>query len=147
MQKKGWSPIYDPDIESLLVCSTVGNENKIVERLKKQLVVNTDYWDKYFKNYFDEDFPDSFRKFEVNRNHVAHNKILDRDAYKSIRRSIDKMDNYMKNALSKLLNDRKSIEQLQAEAEEYEELLLHPDGNNRVSQLRAENNDRDPSEL
>ena len=136
MQKKGWSPIYDPDIESLLVCSTVGNENKIVERLKKQLVVNTDYWDKYFKNYFDEDFPDSFRKFEVNRNHVAHNKILDRDAYKSIRRSIDKMDNYMKNALSKLLNDRKSIEQLQAEAEEYEELLMEAKQNDAGITIR-----------
>lgn len=31
MQKKSWSPVYDSDIESLLVCSTDGNEHKIVE--------------------------------------------------------------------------------------------------------------------
>lgn len=95
-----------------------------IGRLKKQLVVNIDYWDKYFKNYFDNDFSAAFKEFEANRNHVAHNKILDRGAYKRIRRSIDKMDEYMKNALSKLSKDKKSCEQLQAEAEEYEELLM-----------------------
>lgn len=136
MQKVSWSPIFDSDIESLLVCSTDGNEHKIVERLKKQLVVNVDYWDKYFKNYFDSDFSASFKEFEANRNHVAHNKILDRGAYKSICRSIDKMDEYMKNALSKLSKEKKSLEQLQADAEEYKELLMEAKQNDAGITIR-----------
>ncbi len=139
MQKKGWSPIYDADIENLLVGVTDGNEHKIIERLKKQIVVNIDYWDKYFKSYFDDDFPALFKEFEANRNHVAHNKILDRGAYKSIRRSIDGMNDYMKKALSKLYKEKKSHEQIQAEAEMYQELLLEAKQNDAGITIRSAN--------
>ena len=124
MKKFGWSATYDQDIEKLLAGVPTGNECRIVERLKSQLTVKNDFWEKYFKSYFDDDFVKSFGEFEANRNHVAHNKILDRAAYKSILRSIDKMDDYMQKALSKLFKDKKSLEQMQAEAQEYEELLL-----------------------
>ena len=49
---------------------------------------------------------------------------MDRTAYKSIKRSIEKINDYMQKALLKLSKDKKSLEQLQAEAQEYEELLL-----------------------
>lgn len=124
MKKLGWNPEYNADIEKLLVSATIGNECKIVESMKKQLTVKEDFWEKYFKFYFDEDFTKAFGEFEANRNHVAHNKILDRTAYKSIKRSIEKIDDYMQKALLKLSKDKKSLEQLQAEAQEYEELLL-----------------------
>lgn len=124
MKIEGWNSTYDADIECLLVGGTEGKEHKIIEQLKKQLVVKEDFWDKYFKEYFDDDFIKVFDEFEANRNHVAHNKILDRTAYNSIRRAIDKMDDYMQNALSKMYKEKKSLEQLQVEAQEYEELLL-----------------------
>lgn len=124
MKRKTWNSTYDADIESLLLGVTEGRENKIIERLKEQLVVKEDFWDKYFKGYFDDEFIKTFGEFEANRNHVAHNKILDRTAYNSIRRSIDKMDGYMQNAISKMYKEKKSLEQLQAEAQAYEELLL-----------------------
>lgn len=124
MKRKSWNPTYDAYIESLLVGVTEGKESKIIEQLKKQLVVREDFWEKYFKGYFDDDFIKNFDEFEANRNHVAHNKILDRTAYNSIRRTIDKIDDYMQNALSKMYKEKKSFEQLQAEAQEYEELLL-----------------------
>lgn len=99
MKKLGWNPEYNADIEKLLVSATIGNECKIVESMKKQLTVKEDFWEKYFKFYFDEDFTKAFGEFEANRNHVAHNKILDRTAYKSIKRSIEKIDDYMQKAL------------------------------------------------
>ena len=124
MKKLEWNPKYNADIEKLLVDATAGNVGKIVESMKEQLTVKEDFWEKYFKLYFDDDFTKSFREFEANRNHVAHNKILDRTAYKSIKRSIEKIDDYMNKALLKLSKDKKSIEQLKVEAQEYEELLL-----------------------
>lgn len=136
IKRKSWDSTYDADIESLLVGVTEGKENKIIERLKKQLVVKEDFWDKYFKSYFDDDFIKEFGDFEANRNHVAHNKILDRTAYKSIRRSIDKMDDYMRKALEKLYKEKKSLEQLQVEAQEYEELLLEAKQNDAGVNIR-----------
>ncbi|MCC8126732.1 MAG: hypothetical protein LIO92_04970, partial [Clostridiales bacterium] len=106
------------------VGATSGNECKIIEKMKEQLIVKEDFWEKYFKVYFDNNFTTCFSEFEANRNHVAHNKILDRTAYKSICRCIDKMDEYMEAALLKLHRNKKSLEQMQIEAEEYRELLL-----------------------
>lgn len=124
MKKRSWQPTYDVDIENMLIGTTEGKERKIVDRLKKQLVIKEDLWDKYFENYFDDDFVKLFDEFKANRNHVAHNKILDRAAYKSIRRSIDKMDEYVQRAFSKMYNEKKSLEQSKAEAHEYDEMLL-----------------------
>lgn len=124
MKKQGWAPQHDEEIEKLLSGVTEGNERRIVERIKKQLFIKEDYWEKYFKHYFDEDFSKCFGEFEANRNHVAHNKILDRTAYKSIRKSIEKMDGYMNDALDKLYKNNKSLEQLQTENRKYEQLLL-----------------------
>ena len=123
-QKRKWSPKYSVEIENVLLGSTIGNESKIIENLRKQLTVEVDFWEKYFKTFFDDDFKKVFEEFEANRNHVAHNKFLDRSAYKSILRSIEKMDEYMKKALKKLSEDRKSLEQIQVEAQAYEEQLL-----------------------
>lgn len=127
MKRMEWNPSYDKDIETLLVGLTTGKEFKIVEKIKKQLIVKEDFWEKHFKEYFDSGFTDSFGEFEANRNHIAHNKILDRTAYKSIRRSIEKMDKYLDGALDKLYKNKKSLEQIQAEFGEYEELLLDTD--------------------
>lgn len=137
MKKLEWLPKYNEEIEKLLVGVTSGNEYKVIERIKKeQLLVKEDFWEKYFKQYFDDNFIKSFNEFEANRNHVAHNKILDRTAYKSIKRSIEKIDKYMKNALLKLSKDKKSLEQIQLEAKKYEELLLESKQNDAGVTIR-----------
>lgn len=140
MKRLEWSPVYSSDIEKLLVGITVGNEHKIAESLKKQLIVKEDFWDKYFMKYFDDDFNKYFKEFEANRNHVAHNKILDRKAYKSIRRSIDKIDEYMESALKRLYSTQKPLEQVEAERKEYEELLIEAKQNDAGVTIRNANN-------
>lgn len=125
MKRMEWKPSYDSDIETLLVSSTTGKECTIVDKIKKQLSVKEDFWEKYFKEYFNSEFAESFGEFEANRNHVAHNKILDRTAYISISRSIDKIDKCLDGAIEKVYKNKKSLEQIKAEEEEYEELLLY----------------------
>ena len=124
IKKMSWSPSYDESIEKLLVGNTAGNECKIVESMKSQLSVNEDYWEEYFKVYFDDEFLKTFGELETYRNHVAHNKIIDRVAYKNNRILIDKMDNYMQNALVKLYKENKSFEKLETEAKANREFLM-----------------------
>lgn len=136
MKKMMWTPTYDVDIENALSGVTTGNECKIIEKIKKQLTVKEDFWEKYFKDYFDGDFPKSYRTFEINRNHVAHNKILDRVGYNNIRRSINEIDKFFDDALIKLSSNEKSIEQLQVEAQKYKELLIETKQNDSGISIR-----------
>lgn len=136
MKKMGLDPSANADVVEILDSASAGNEDKIVNRIKSLLTVKEDFWEKYFKEYFDDEFIESFEIFEANRNHVAHNKILDRNAYKSICKSIEKMDKYMQKALEKLYKDKKSLEQLQAEAQQYEECLLEVKQNDAGIKIR-----------
>ena len=130
LEKKKWDAKSDAGIEELLSGKTEGLERRIVELLKKQLVVEIDLWSAHFSGYFEESFKEVFGKFEKNRNHVAHNKMLDRAAYKSIYKSIQDMDMCMKQALEKLNQTLMSAEsraelirKQREEIEEYEAYL------------------------
>ncbi len=136
MKKMVWTPSYDKDIEDLLCGVITGNECKIIEKVKKQLTVKEDFWEKYFKDYFGIGFSECYRDFELNRNHVAHNKILDRSGYNYIRKSINKIDQYVDDALVKLYKNEKSIEQLQVEAEKYKALLIETKQNDSGIRIR-----------
>lgn len=124
MKKRSLDPRYNAEVVKILGSATAGDGDKIIDRIKNLLTVEEDFWEKYFNKYFDDKFIESFGVFEANRNHIAHNKILDRDAYKSICESIEEMDKYIQNALKKLNKEKKSLERLRAEAQQYEELLL-----------------------
>lgn len=69
--------------------NTVGAEyKKVIEKLRKECEVEIDLWDSLFGKYFPEGFIDEWSDFGKNRNHVAHNKLLDFNAYKTIKKSI-----------------------------------------------------------
>lgn len=136
MKIMSWSPVYDTDIEALLVGRTEGKESLIVEKIKKQLIVKDDFWENYFKLYFDSEFSESFRQFELNRNHIAHNKILDRAAYNVIRRSIEKIDKYFDNALIELYRNEKSFEPIQGALLKYKDLLIETKQNDSGIEIR-----------
>ncbi|PRS04909.1 hypothetical protein C6W22_17150 [Bacillus atrophaeus] len=69
--------------------STVAAEyKKAIEKLRKECEVEIDLWDSLFAKYFPEGFIDEWSDFGKNRNHVAHNKLLDFNAYKTINKSI-----------------------------------------------------------
>lgn len=130
LEKKKWDPKVDVKIEELLSGKTEGMEKRIVELMKDQLVVDINLWNEHFSQYFEESFKEIFGIFEKNRNHVAHNKMLDRAAYRSIYKSIQDMDKCMKQALEKLNqtlmsteNKAEFIRKQKAEIEEYEAYL------------------------
>lgn len=129
-KRYSWKPQNDPAIEEAMNDPTDGNEHRIVELLKKQLVLDTDLWTLHFSKYFDADFETAFHTFELNRNHVAHNKILDRAAYRSIYKSITVIEEYLKKANETLNQELLSAEkkaaieaQRQIEEAEYGEFI------------------------
>lgn len=69
--------------------STVTAEYKnVIQKLRRECEVEIDLWDSLFGKYFPEGFIDEWSDFGKNRNHVAHNKLLDLNAYKTINKSI-----------------------------------------------------------
>ena len=62
------------------------NLYKIMQRQKFE---KNDWWEMIFSAFLPENFRKAFGEFEANRNHIAHNKLIDRSAYKNILRSID----------------------------------------------------------
>ena len=119
---KKWKPSFDEDIENLLINNPIDNAQTIVNKLEKQLIIEEDFWQNYFNDYFCKDFSELFDKFEDYRNHIAHNKFLDRNSYRNINECLDKVDKCLENALFKLLIKIKSIEQVQEEEDVNEEL-------------------------
>ncbi len=69
--------------------STVAAEyKKVIEKLKKECDVETDLWASLFGKYLQDKFIEEWKDFCKNRNHVAHNKLLDYNAYITIKKSI-----------------------------------------------------------
>jgi hypothetical protein len=65
----------------------------VFDKLKRECEVETDLWQSLFSKYFPEKFIEDWKDFCKNRNHVAHNKLLDLNAHKVITKSIEVVDN------------------------------------------------------
>ncbi|WP_373486131.1 hypothetical protein [Acetobacterium malicum] len=111
-----------------------GHEEFDIQKLRTELgkaaEVELDLWDKCFSKYLSEDFVRNFRKFEKNRNHIAHNKLIDRQAFESIRDSIKVVSVELEAAMNKFISDNlpqeiiSIIEEAEAEEEEaYNDIL------------------------
>lgn len=97
------------------------NLSKILQR---QQVIYSDWWQTIFSPLLPESFLDDFKKFELNRNHIAHNKLIDKSAYKSILHSIDVVREALLCGLQKMSSELKSKEVCKEEEVESELLLL-----------------------
>lgn len=97
------------------------NLSKILQR---QQVIYSDWWQTIFSPLLPESFLDDFKKFELNRNHIAHNKLIDKSAYKSILHSIDVVREALLCGLQKMSSELKSKEVRKEEEVESELLLL-----------------------
>ncbi len=91
--------------------------NKIIQ---SQQVVYSDWWQTIFSPLLPESFLKEFKKFESNRNHIAHNKLIDRSAYKKILHSIDVVQEALLCGIQKMSSEFKSEEERKEEAFEYE---------------------------
>lgn len=76
--------------------------NKFLSKLKEEHEVELDLWDYVFSKYFEGDFVHQhWREFSDNRNHIAHNKLLDLEAYNIIKNNINTVSENIKEAQKK----------------------------------------------
>lgn len=93
--------------------------NKIIQ---SQQVVYSNWWKTIFSPLLPKSFLKKFKEFELNRNHIAHNKFIDKSAYKDILHSIDVVQEALLCGIQKMSSEFKSDERKEEEVE-YELLL------------------------
>ena len=91
----------------------------LVKILKSQQV-EYKWWETIFSPLLPNGFLKKFKEFEVNRNHIAHNKLIDKSAYKKILQSIDVVQDALLCGIQKMSSEFKSEEERKEEAFEYE---------------------------
>lgn len=106
-----WNPVYDERINNLLNGTKSYNDGIVREELLKQRVIETDLWIEQFSRYLPEDFNDRYAVFTRDRNHIMHNKLLDRGAFRTIKESIEQIEEDLVKAVKKVQNEILSNEE------------------------------------
>lgn len=106
-----WNPAYNDRINSLLNGVQSYNEGIVREELFKQRDVETDLWAEQFSKYLPEDFNDRYAVFTRDRNHIMHNKLIDRAAFKTIKESVEQIEQDLMEAIKKVQNEILSNEE------------------------------------
>ena len=91
------------------------HSENLAKILQRQQVVYSDWWQTIFSPLLPESFLSEFKEFELNRNHIAHNKLIDKAAYKRILHSIDVVQKALDCGLEKMSLELKSKEVLKEE--------------------------------
>ena len=91
------------------------HSENLAKILQRQQVVYSDWWQTIFSPLLPESFLSEFKDFELNRNHIAHNKLIDKAAYKRILHSIDVVQKALDCGLEKMSLELKSKEVLKEE--------------------------------
>ena len=103
IQIKRWNPVFDPAVAVLLEKGDKekGAKDKLAEIIKKQFEVVNDLWESIFKGYFDDLFESNWKDFCINRNHLAHNKLIDLTAFTTFKANIAEVTKKIVEATSK----------------------------------------------
>ncbi|WP_068502849.1 DUF3427 domain-containing protein [Paenibacillus kribbensis] len=98
-----WEPVHNNDIEKLIkkTSLTQGEIIKLTESLKSQLSVEVKIWDSLFKPYLSDSFLLEWENFSKNRNHIAHNKLIDKIANEKISENINSVGEMIQKASEK----------------------------------------------
>ena len=99
------------------------HSENLAKILQRQQVVYSDWWQTIFSPLLPESFLSEFKEFESNRNHIAHNKLIDKVAYKSILHSIDVVQEALLCGIQKMSSELKSEEVRKEEEFEFDELM------------------------
>lgn len=114
LKEKKWNPAFIPEISSFLNEQSDMKLERMKTLLSAQMIVSIDLWVEQFSKYLSEDFIKDFKTFELNRNHIVHNKLIDRSAYGSISNSISTVEAELIKALAKIEQVVVSKEQREA---------------------------------
>lgn len=96
---------------NLLNKQSDANYDSIISELRNNSIIKNDLWIDIFSNYLSNEFIDNYKEFYLNRNHIMHNKLIDRNAYKQIKASIEIIQNDVNQALQKVENSLLSSEE------------------------------------
>ncbi|RFB42570.1 hypothetical protein [Bacillus sp. dmp10] len=110
----------------------VQNYKAIVNEMKKNMDVKEDLWEGIFKEYFPENFIEEWERFCKNRNHVAHNKLLDLSALDKINENIRNVEGYLEEAKKEF---DKELSEEELSEEEENETLEYINGEKRKKEL------------
>lgn len=105
-----WEPSADHEISAILSGRQPNIQDKLYNLLMEQTKVKIDIWNQYFADLLPDTFEDNFKKFESNRNHIAHNKHLDQKSFLSISQSIDDLKQDIMQAYEIFYSTHKSKE-------------------------------------
>ena len=131
------------DYEKLHTKIAEGNANSILEILRERRKISVDLWKDAFQRYFEdeEEAKKVITTFIKNRNHVAHNKLLDLNAYKLMSADTEKMCIIINRANEIFEKEMPSEEQYmtwEAEAEENERAEYEEDWKRNYLRNRIE---------
>ncbi|WP_067625015.1 hypothetical protein [Alicyclobacillus acidiphilus] len=123
-----WVPKDDPILEAAI---RDGKADKVLELSKKHMEVVLDVWSKYLQPCFDDKFETEWRNFTRNRNHIAHNKLIDHAAHAKIAQNIDLVYQMIEDA-------ERKFSELHLSEEEKEALIdcaTEPDEEERIEAI------------
>ena len=106
-----WNPIFSETISACINGVSSYNDNSVKEELKKQRVVETDLWAEQFSKYLSEDFNEKYAIFTKDRNHIMHNKLIDRAAFRTIKELVEWIEGDLEKAINKIQNEILSNEE------------------------------------
>jgi len=120
LKEKKWVPAFDGEISRFLNDHSEMKLEKVREILAGQMETTRDLWTEQFSKYLSDYFIGYLKEFELNRNHVVHNKLIDRAAYTAILCSIQNVEKELKDGLQKVSETVISTEQRKAISEQVE---------------------------
>ena len=101
LKRYKWIPNLNVEIDKFLNGQIDCKIDKIKDIFMSQSEITIDLWEE-FRKYLPDDFIDTFNNFELNRNHIMHNKLIDRAAYNVIFNSLAKVEKELKEAIIKV---------------------------------------------
>ncbi len=126
METAKWKPVFSDRISEALTGVAPLPDDAIIAELRKQMNVEKKMWDEHFSKYLSGNFLNDFGFFSNYRNHVAHNKLIDRDAHNKMAVLIEKINQEIEEAIKKveaeLVSEEVKEENAWAEKEELEHL-------------------------
>lgn len=131
LKEKKWVPEFNEKISHFLNDHIEIKLENLQSILVNQMETTRDLWIEQFSKYLSDDFIKYLKTFELNRNHVVHNKLIDRYAYYSILKSINDVKKELEIGLQKISESVISVEQREEIAEilemnyQEQEAMLH----------------------
>ena len=103
MQIKIWEDTKEnrAELRKLLVEPNLKIE-RLTDKIKDQQITKHDYWNDIFVRLLQEGFIEKIKDFENYRNHIAHNKYIDKETYKKILKLVTDVEEKLNIAKSKI---------------------------------------------